>query len=85
MNKMEIVYVISDSVGETAEFVVKAVATQFNGGQVDIRRNSYVKSEEDIDEITAEEMITNSDDEQVLNNNITNIENEDKSEITDNQ
>ncbi len=51
MNKMEIVYVISDSVGETAEFVVKAVATQFNGGQVDIRRNSYVKSEEDIDEI----------------------------------
>ena len=35
----DVVYVVSDSVGETAEFVVKAVATQFNGGQVEIRRN----------------------------------------------
>jgi pyruvate,orthophosphate dikinase len=36
------VYVVSDSVGDTAEFVVKAVATQFNSGLVEIRRNSYV-------------------------------------------
>lgn len=47
----EVVYVVSDSVGETAEFVVKAVATQFNGGQVDIRRNSYVEDEEDIEDV----------------------------------
>lgn len=47
----EVVYVVSDSVGETAEFVVKAVATQFNGGQVDIRRNSYVENEEDIEDV----------------------------------
>lgn len=47
----EVVYVISDSVGETAEFVVKAVATQFNGGQVDIRRNSYVEDIEDIEDV----------------------------------
>jgi len=47
----EVVYVISDSVGETAEFVVKAVATQFNGGQVDIRRNSYVDDIEDIEDV----------------------------------
>jgi regulator of PEP synthase PpsR (kinase-PPPase family) len=47
----EVVYVVSDSVGETAEFVVKAVATQFNGGHVDIRRNSYVEDTEDIEDI----------------------------------
>ncbi len=45
------VYVVSDSVGETAEFVVKAVATQFNGGQVEIRRSSYVDDLEDIEDI----------------------------------
>lgn len=38
----KMVYVVSDSVGDTAEFVVKAVATQFNSGLVEIRRNSYV-------------------------------------------
>jgi [pyruvate, water dikinase]-phosphate phosphotransferase / [pyruvate, water dikinase] kinase len=47
----EIVYVISDSVGETAEFVVKAVATQFNGGHVEIRRNSYVEEIEDLEDV----------------------------------
>ncbi|WHY84155.1 pyruvate, water dikinase regulatory protein [Neobacillus novalis] len=51
MVQKEVVYVISDSVGETAEFVVKAVATQFNGGQVDIRRNSYVEDIEDIEDV----------------------------------
>jgi [pyruvate, water dikinase]-phosphate phosphotransferase / [pyruvate, water dikinase] kinase len=49
--RKEVVYVVSDSVGETAEFVVKAVATQFNGGHVDIRRHSHVESREDIEEI----------------------------------
>lgn len=47
----EVVYVVSDSVGETAGFVVKAVATQFNGGHVDIRRNSYVEDYEDIEDV----------------------------------
>jgi [pyruvate, water dikinase]-phosphate phosphotransferase / [pyruvate, water dikinase] kinase len=51
LDMKEVVYVVSDSVGETAEFVVKAVATQFNGGQVDIRRNSYVEDEEDIEDV----------------------------------
>lgn len=51
MNPKEVVYVVSDSVGETAEFVVKAVATQFNGGYVEIRRNSYVDEIEDIEDI----------------------------------
>ncbi|WP_209124611.1 pyruvate, water dikinase regulatory protein [Alkalihalobacillus sp. BA299] len=42
MNKKPIVYVISDSVGETAELMVKAVASQFNGGEVEIQRISNV-------------------------------------------
>ena len=51
MGDKHIVYIVSDSVGETAEFVVKAVATQFNGGYVDIRRNSYVEDFDDIEDI----------------------------------
>jgi regulator of PEP synthase PpsR (kinase-PPPase family) len=47
----EIVYIISDSVGETAELVVKAVATQFNGGYVEIRRNPNVEDFEDIEDV----------------------------------
>lgn len=51
LEQKRVVYVVSDSVGETAEFVVKAVATQFNGGQVEIRRNSYVDDLEDIEDV----------------------------------
>ncbi|GHH99351.1 pyruvate, water dikinase regulatory protein [Neobacillus kokaensis] len=51
MKQKQVVYVISDSVGETAELVVKAVATQFNGGHVEIRRNSYVDDIEDIEDV----------------------------------
>ena len=48
----ETVYIISDSVGETANFVVKAVSTQFSD-QCDfkIQRHSYVESIDDIEEI----------------------------------
>ncbi|MBS4193308.1 kinase/pyrophosphorylase [Bacillus sp. FJAT-49705] len=58
MERKEVVYVVSDSVGETAEFVVKAVATQFNGGQIEIRRNSYVDDIEDIEDVI---MLANKD------------------------
>jgi regulator of PEP synthase PpsR (kinase-PPPase family) len=51
LNSKEVIYVVSDSVGETAEFVVKAVATQFTIGQIDIRRNSYVEETEDIEDV----------------------------------
>ncbi|MFO1446302.1 kinase/pyrophosphorylase [Bacillus sp. Bva_UNVM-123] len=51
MERKEVVYVVSDSVGETAEFVVKAVATQFNGSQIEIRRSSYVDDMEDIEDV----------------------------------
>ncbi len=51
LSEREVVYVVSDSVGETAEFVVKAVATQFNGGHVDIRRHSHTEDTEDIEHV----------------------------------
>jgi len=49
-----VVYVVSDSIGETAEFVVKAVASQFNSGRVEIRRIPYVTDVETLREIVEE-------------------------------
>lgn len=49
--QLPIVYVVSDSVGETAEFVVRAAASQFDGGRVEIRRVSYVDDPEPIREV----------------------------------
>lgn len=51
MEDKEIVYIISDSVGETADLVVKAVATQFNGGYVEIKRHSHVENFDDIEDV----------------------------------
>lgn len=49
--QLPIVYVISDSVGETAEFVVRAGASQFDGGRVEIRRIPYVDDVDTIREV----------------------------------
>lgn len=46
-----VVYIVSDSVGETAEVVAKAAASQFNHGGVEIRRIPYVSTEKDIIEV----------------------------------
>ncbi len=46
-----IVYVVSDSVGETAELVVKAAASQFGEKGMEIRRIPYVEDESTIDEV----------------------------------
>ncbi|MDQ0299739.1 regulator of PEP synthase PpsR (kinase-PPPase family) [Salibacterium salarium] len=46
-----IVYVVSDSVGETAELVVKAAASQFGEQGMEIRRIPYVEDEGTIDEV----------------------------------
>lgn len=51
MEEKETVFVVSDSVGETADLVVKAVATQFNGGFVELRKNAFVENYEDIEDI----------------------------------
>lgn len=60
MNKKEIVYVVSDSVGETAEMLVKAVATQFNGGEVEIQHISNVEDTNDIKNVITASKYSNS-------------------------
>ncbi len=60
MENKEAIYLVSDSVGETAEFVAKAVASQFDGGNIEINRNSYVENTEDIEEVITLATKTNS-------------------------
>lgn len=49
-----VIYVISDALGETAEFVSRAAAAQFNGTKTKIRRVPYVRDEAHLDEIIEE-------------------------------
>ncbi|MDT8859653.1 kinase/pyrophosphorylase [Alkalihalobacillus sp. MEB130] len=56
----EVVYVVSDSVGETAELMVRAVASQFNGGEVEIEHVSYVEDIQDVDKVIRASIETNS-------------------------
>ncbi|MBM7553284.1 pyruvate, water dikinase regulatory protein [Thalassobacillus pellis] len=51
MSKKETVYVVSDSVGETADMMVKAVASQFLGQEVEIKHSSYVENQQDINNV----------------------------------
>jgi len=46
-----IIYVVSDSVGETAELVTKAAISQFNGSGMILKRYPYVEDHEHIDEV----------------------------------
>ncbi|SHF68464.1 pyruvate, water dikinase regulatory protein [Ornithinibacillus halophilus] len=50
MIKDPLVYVLSDSVGETAELVIKAGLSQFNNGEYKIQRIPYVEDKETIDD-----------------------------------
>jgi len=49
-----IVYILSDSIGDTAEFVVKAVASQFNSGNVEMRRVPFVEDKNQISAVFKE-------------------------------
>jgi len=49
-----IVLVISDSLGETAELVVRAAAVQFNAGEVQIKKFSYVQTSKAVDSAISE-------------------------------
>lgn len=51
MNQTPTVYVVSDSVGETAEFVVRAAASQFDSQQLFIQKFPYIEDEKTIDEV----------------------------------
>jgi [pyruvate, water dikinase]-phosphate phosphotransferase / [pyruvate, water dikinase] kinase len=46
-----VIYVVSDSVGETAELVTKAAMSQFNGSHMILKRFPYVEELENIDEV----------------------------------
>lgn len=46
-----VVYVVSDSVGETAGLVVKAAASQFSSSGLEVRKIPYVEDKETIDEV----------------------------------
>ncbi len=49
------VYIISDSIGETAEFVVKAVASQYDSGNaVELRRVPFISDAKQIKEVLEE-------------------------------
>jgi len=48
------IFVISDSIGETARLVTEAVSRQFNNGLVFIKQRSYVNNTEEIDKIVFE-------------------------------
>lgn len=50
MDKEPSVFVVSDSVGETAELVIKAGLSQFTNGDYNIHRIPYVEDEATVDE-----------------------------------
>ncbi|GGF27677.1 putative pyruvate, phosphate dikinase regulatory protein [Halobacillus andaensis] len=60
MSKKETVYVVSDSVGETADMMVKAVTSQFLGQDVDIKHFSYVENQQDINNVITVSKYTHS-------------------------
>ena len=55
-----VIYIISDSIGETAELVVRAAASQFNSDGFEIRRVPYVNDISEIPEIIEEASQNNS-------------------------
>ncbi len=54
MNSNVVVYVLSDSIGETGEQVARAAVSQFNSGKYEVRRFPYITEEEQITEIFEE-------------------------------
>ncbi len=48
------IYILSDSIGETGELVVRAAASQFNAGQIDVRRIPYLTSAKDVEDALQE-------------------------------
>ncbi|MEW6183060.1 MAG: pyruvate, water dikinase regulatory protein [Bacillota bacterium] len=49
-----VIFIISDSIGETAELVGRAAASQFDSGKVEIRRIPYLSHPEEIPDIVAQ-------------------------------
>jgi [pyruvate, water dikinase]-phosphate phosphotransferase / [pyruvate, water dikinase] kinase len=53
MDKLPIIYVVSDSVGETAELVTKAALSQFPISEFTLRRYPFVEDTSNIEEVLA--------------------------------
>jgi len=51
MSVLPTIYVLSDSIGETAEMVARATASQFDSGNFEIIRIPYISSVEQIEEV----------------------------------
>lgn len=49
-----VIFIVSDSLGETAEFVSRAAASQFNSGKFEIRRFPYVSDKKALVDIVEE-------------------------------
>ncbi|SDZ20176.1 hypothetical protein SAMN05660462_02202 [Proteiniborus ethanoligenes] len=54
MHNNTIIYILSDSIGETGEQVAKAAISQFNSGKYETRRFPFITDEEQIKEILTE-------------------------------
>jgi len=54
MSKKYKIYILSDSVGETAEMVSRAAAEQFKGTNYELKKYSYVSTEENILQMISE-------------------------------
>ncbi|RKL67197.1 phosphoenolpyruvate synthase regulatory protein [Salipaludibacillus neizhouensis] len=54
MGRKKRIFILSDSVGETAEHVVNAVTSQFSLTDVEFHRNPYVNGVKDIEEVIME-------------------------------
>ncbi|MDD4803442.1 MAG: kinase/pyrophosphorylase, partial [Syntrophomonas sp.] len=50
-NHLPGVFIVSDSIGETAEMVVRAAASQFNSGDMEIRQIPNISDEATIEEV----------------------------------
>ncbi len=60
MPKSTIIYALSDSIGETAEMIARATASQFNADSFEIIRIPYIKTAEQIKKIIDEAIHHNS-------------------------
>lgn len=58
-NLLPTVYMLSDSIGETGESILRAAASQFPFERLDVRRMPYIHSTQEIDEWVQEAMETN--------------------------
>ena len=59
-SQLPLIYILSDSIGETGEMVVKAAMSQFEAVNMEIRRKPYIKSTEQIDAVLKEASQTKS-------------------------